>query len=192
MDTVISEAKDKGYELLLHSDADMYIRQPLDNLFLIMKNHDISMLLRNRDSHRLKVFGGLLGFNLNGNLEPFVENWMSEIDKVAFKDRWMGFGQSVIWFALEKTKNINIADLNKIDGAPRFSKTFEQEHEIWMGNSKVLKPVKVTSLPLCWEDYKKGVPRIKMEKATFSEKSKNKFYSIYRKFRKIIKKNIGI
>ena len=188
MDKVINDARNNGYELLLHSDADMYIRKPINNLFQIMEKHDVTLLLRNMETHRLKVFGGLLGFNLKANIDPFLNTWMNEIDKVKFKERWMGFGQSVIWFALEKSENLNVGNLNNIPDAPKFSKTFDKEHEIWLGNSKVLKPVKVTSLPLCWQDYKDQLPRVKMEKATAYEKYRNKLYALYRESRKWLKK----
>lgn len=160
MDKVIDYARESGYGLLLHSDADIYFRDSMDNLFEIIENHDFTILFRDRQEHRLKVLGGLLGFNLNNNIDHFIEIWMSEIDKVPFKERWMGFGQSVLWFALQKCNELDVADLGTIDKAPKFSKAFEAEKEIWLGNSKVIKPVKYNALYRCWTDLKNELPRI--------------------------------
>ena len=173
MEDVYERAKQTDFDLLLHCDADVYIRQGLEEVFNAMDKNQFGLFIRTNKPHRLKVLGGFLAFNLKNPPDQFVQTWMNEIDKVAFLDRWKGFGQSVIWFAYEQCKDtVSIVDFNKLSSGMKFSKKFETERALWVGNSKVKKrgPDKVVTLPLFWKDLKERLPRSGPFKQSFSER----------------------
>lgn len=167
---VTEELRAQGYEMVLHSDADIYIRRPLDQMFEIISNHDVCVYIRPNNPHRLAVVGGFLGFRLTDQTQTFLARWMKHIDAVKFIDRWKGFGQSTLWYAIQESDDISIADLRVEPGAPRLSKLFEPEVELWLGNAKVEGPIKVVSIRRCWEDLQSRYPRIKLPERTLGER----------------------
>lgn len=161
LQSVAAEAKERGYDYLIHSDVDVYLRRPLHRLLEIIDRHDISVFLRETDLHRMKALGAFLGLNLKGNVDAFLERWMREIDAVPLGERWRGFGQSALWFAIEKSHDIRLADLTTIPDGPRYSKRFDKKADLWLtSNSKVIGPVKRTARKRCWDDLKRGLPRV--------------------------------
>jgi hypothetical protein len=170
MQQVVQEVRAQGYELLLHSDADIYIRKSLGSLFEIMRDHDFSLFIRPNRPHRLAVVGGFLGFNLNDRTSEFMQCWMDQIDAVPFTDRWIGFGQSALWFAIEASRDMNIADLYTVSGAPGLSKKYEPDKELWLGNSKDDGPTKVISIRKFWDDLLSRYPRIPLPVRTIDER----------------------
>ena len=168
MAAVLRRARDDGYDLVLHSDADMYVRGSLDPFFRIAASHDVSMYLRPwRETHAYKVLGAFIGFNLTGGgTDRFLDVWMERIDRVNPPDRWKGFGQSAIWFALEDTDGLSVGDLSTLPDAPRYSKTFEDAAALWLGNSSRLGSHKAISLDRSWNDYRKRLPRVPRMRAS--------------------------
>ena len=159
MATVLRQARDVGYDYVLHSDADIYLRGTLNPFFEIVANHDISLfLLPSHRNHAYKVLGAFMGFNLVGEVDRFIDNWMAQIDKVSPPDRWKDFGQSAIWFAINETTNLSIGDLSTLPTAPRYSTAFEDDATIWLGNSAGVGAIKVISLSRSWNDYKARLP----------------------------------
>jgi hypothetical protein len=167
---VAHEVHSQGFDLMLHSDADVYIRSSMMPLFNIMQQHDFCLYIRPNRPHRLAVVGGFLGFNLNEKTDRFLQIWMNKIDETPFTERWIGYGQSVLWFALNESEFLEIADLNKVSGAPKLSKLFEQDKELWLGNSKVIGPSKYVSIQKCWEDLLSKYPRVPLPKRKYSER----------------------
>ncbi len=161
MAAVLRQARDDGYDCVLHSDADVYVRGSLDSFFEVVADHDVSMYLRRwEQNHAYKVLGAFIGFNLTGRTDRFIDNWMRQIDRVSPPDRWRDFGQSAIWFALEETDGLSIGDLEILPAAPRYSKSFEDDATLWLGNSFGLGENKVISLNRSWDDYKARLPRV--------------------------------
>ena len=161
MAAVLRQARDGGYGYVLHSDADIYLRGTLDPFFEIVADHDVSIYLRpSQRNHAYKVLGAFMGFNLTGQVDRFIDNWMGQIDKVSPPDRWKGFGQSAIWFAINETDNLSVGDLTTLPTAPRYSKTFEDDAALWLGNSSGRASNKVISLNRSWDDHKTRLPRV--------------------------------
>ena len=173
MKSLLTWARNRGYSTVLHSDADIYVRERFDRLFRIVGDHDVAMYLRpHRENHAYKVLGAFLGFNLAGpRIDRFMDNWMAQIDKVPPAEQWRGFGQSAIWFALRETSGLAVADLATHAAAPRYSKLFERDAAIWLGNSAgATFASKVVSLDRSWTDYKARLPRAGRVKHTFRER----------------------
>jgi len=135
-----------------------------------MRDHDFSLFIRPNRPHRLAVVGGFLGFNLNDRTSEFMQCWMDQIDAVPFTDRWIGFGQSALWFAIEASRDMNIADLYTVSGAPGLSKKYEPDKELWLGNSKDDGPTKVISIRKFWDDLLSRYPRIPLPVRTIDER----------------------
>jgi len=140
MDGVIAEAKAAGYDALIHADADLYVRADLTQSALAeeIMRHDLSLYIN--DSlvalqHHRKVLGAFLCFNLRGNIDSFVETWMAEIDRVPFLNRWKGYGQSALFYAINRAGEVNVFDLNEITGRFRPSRRFEEDADIWFGSN---------------------------------------------------------
>ena len=140
MDRVIREARDAGYDGLVHADADLYVRTDLSKSPLIQEilRNDVSLYIN--DSlialqHHRKVLGAFLCFNLGGNIDPFIDTWMSEIDRVPFLKRWKGYGQSVLWYAINEVEGVRIRDLNAIADSFKPSRRFEPDGDIWFASN---------------------------------------------------------
>ena len=111
LDEIIQYAKDQNYSYLLHLDIDNYLRtQFIENLISVVKDYDIGIFINNSEEHTKKYWGGFICFNLTGNIDDFIYNWMHEIDKYDLKNRWKDFGQSALNFAIDKTENLKVAN----------------------------------------------------------------------------------
>ena len=172
LDKVIAEAKQGGYDVLVHTDSDLYVRSDLSASALIesAQQHDVSFYVNeNSLLHTRKVLGAFLCFNLNGNIDDFVRVWMGEIDRVPFFDRWKGFGQSVLWYAMNSVDDVDVFDLNRIRDSFRHSRHFEPEGDMWFGSNSKLKLMKLqkklgllkllgraeSSRARCWDDLER-------------------------------------
>ncbi|MEX0450731.1 hypothetical protein V6X62_02715 [Spiribacter sp. 218] len=170
MDRVLRSAREAGYDYVLHSDADVYFRQPLDGLFGLMAEHDVVLFQRpTKKRHAMKVWGGFLGFRTRPNLDTFLDRWMGHIDAVPAPERWKGFGQSVLWFAIQDSDDLAIGDLSGLPDAPGYSKEFDTSAALWLGNSSLVGPTKVITRRRFWDDLKGGLPRIPLERVTLSD-----------------------
>ena len=104
----------------------------------INSEFDFACLVRSNKNHLTNILGAFLIFNLNGNMKPFVTAWENEILKVLPRDRWRGFGQSVLWFTFESFKDkINVLNIADIKDAPFISKEYE-DSEIWLNSNNKL------------------------------------------------------
>lgn len=140
MDEVIADAKAAGYDALIHADADLYVRADLTRSALAeeIMHHDLSLYVN--DSlvalqHHRNVLGAFLCFNLRGNIDSFVNTWMAEIDRVPFLNRWKGYGQSALFYAINRAKDVDVFDLNAIADRFRPSRRFEEDAHIWFGSN---------------------------------------------------------
>lgn len=163
MYSVINEAREEGYDYLIHSDVDLYFRKDISYIFKLLKESEFAIYFRNRPSSQHKILGALLAFNLkeNNNLDIFMSEWMDQIDKVPFKKRWRNFGQSVLWHTIENTKNdVNIVDLNSVKNAPKYSHVFNKKAHIWLNsNCFSIDPIN-TPRVISWNDFIQKFPRI--------------------------------
>jgi hypothetical protein len=160
MQSVIQEAKKDGYKYLIHSDVDIYFRKSLDGLLQILNENDFAAYFRNREKCSQKILGAFLAFNLQKNAGVFVKEWMKQIDAVPYRQRWRGFGQSVLWYASENTKNMtSIADLSNYNQAPVYSQMYDGFADFWLGSNSISSR-KHIPLKKAWKDFKKGFPRI--------------------------------
>lgn len=136
MDKVIGYAKSRGYDILLHLDIDNYFRSNfLENLVEVLGRHDLGVYVNSSSEHTKKYWGGFLCFNLNGNIERFVQIWMSEIDRYYFRDRWKGFGQSVLSFAIDSCDDLKVVNLSAAEKSPVRSDSFDAKADIWQASN---------------------------------------------------------
>jgi len=171
LDQVIAEATKAGYDTLIHADADLYVRTDLSKSVLVeeVSHHDVSAYINDSAAalqHHRKVFGAFLCFNLKSHIHLFVETWMSEIDRVPLSVRWKGYGQSVLFYAMNERRETDVFDLNKIEGRFRASRSFAKDAHIWFGsNARVFSGLVKKTLRLrgrlsrgsesrrrCWKD----------------------------------------
>ncbi|MEX2489687.1 MAG: hypothetical protein WD356_09210 [Pseudomonadales bacterium] len=160
--SVIKDAGDMGYKYFVHTDIDLYFRHEINGVFDILDNHDAAFYFRPAADHTYAVLGAFLAFRLNANTIRFVDEWMAQIDKVPFKERWRGFGQSVLFFTYEKVgSGVSVADLSSIEQAPKISKKFEPNAHIWMNsNSLTFGNIKLSSRKKSWNDLKRKYPKL--------------------------------
>ncbi len=148
MDQVIRESREKGYDLLVHCDADVLVRKPLaaGGLARHMANRDVGFYIHsgqlNNIQHHRKVFGAFLCFNLKRDIDPFVRAWMAEIDSIPFMERWKGFGQSVLWYAYNQSAAVDFVNLFEIEKDFLMSRKFDEQADIWFGSNVVDKKIK--------------------------------------------------
>lgn len=165
MDDVMDYARRNGFSYLVHSDVDIYIRNPLDRLGPALDNHDLGLFIR-EEKDGTKPLGALLAFRVGSGATSFVNTWMAEIDSVPFNGRQRGWGQIIIKRALEQSHGASILNLNESPQPVTYSKTFEDEVDLWLGsNSRGRGPVKIGPRMACWNDFKSRLPRIEPEAA---------------------------
>lgn len=134
-------------DFMFHSDIDMYIRSPLDELFDKIKQHDISIKLRLNSKLNRKTMIGIQGYRLCKNTLRFMERWIKYIDDVKPKDRPLGYGQTSCYYAYEDFKNrVSWWSLPRRFIAPQMYDT----DIIWSGNTK---KGKTKNLKICYEDF---------------------------------------
>lgn len=158
---IAENARAAGYDLLVHTDVDLYVRGSLERTLQITQNYDVGMYFRLNKDDRMKALAAFMVFNLNGSLNDFFANWKRQIDAVHPKNRWRDFGQSSLWYAIEESTNTRFADFTTIEKAARHSKTFEQDADIWLNSNSVIRGnVMGAARKRCWDDLKNGFPRI--------------------------------
>lgn len=178
MDAVIAEAREAGYGVLVHADADIYLRNDLTQSALVdeMSRHDVGFYVNDDPvslNHHRKVLGALLAFNLRGNIDPFVERWMAEIDRVPFLNRWKGFGQSVLFYAMNGVDDVAVCDLNSIGDRFRARQEFRDEADMWLGSNtkmistRILKKLRVNGP---WSGAANTRARCRRDLERFAEK----------------------
>ena len=178
MQYVIEEAKNNKFKYLIHSDIDAYFRKNFDGFLNTLNTYDFAAYFRNKyKNSREKILGAFLAFNLEGNIDKFVAEWMRQIDAVQFRHRWRGFGQSALWYATENTKNdVKIINLSAHDHAPVYSQMFKKAAHFWLGSNSISSR-KDTPLNKGWKDFKKGFPRIKADNK--QKNLKTSFFEIF-------------
>jgi hypothetical protein len=171
LDEVINYARKEGYKILVHADSDLYVRSDLSTSALIdaMRRHDVGFYVNDSLTsllHIRKVLGAFLCFNLEGSIDPFVDRWMSEIDRVPFVKRWKGFGQSVLWYTKNSVEGVRMLDLNSINDRFSYSRRFNNKADMWFGSNSKLRFFKLqkklglhalfgraeSSRSRCWKD----------------------------------------
>jgi len=122
-----------GEKYMMHIDADSYIRKPLDPLFEVIKNNDVSLILRlDRPKDMKKVFGTLSGYTINKRSKGFLHLWKEHIDSIPLRNKPQGFGQTSCYYAYRDLKNSNIkwGKINK----EWVKSNLEDKLLIWSGN----------------------------------------------------------
>lgn len=162
---IVDDTIRKGYDFLLHTDVDLYLRNRLDNFLenIYDSNIDFAAYFRDTSKCIYKILGAFLVIRLNQNINIFMKEWMAQIDNYPYAKRWRGFGQSVIWYAYQNTKDkLNIADIHEINDAPVYSKKFDIKSDIWLNSNSFIKSNSIKSLPraISWEDLKQKRPVI--------------------------------
>lgn len=174
LEKVITEARDSGYDLLIHADSDLYLRTDITRSALVDTafGYDICMYVNDGIGallHTRKVLGAFLVFNLRADLDRFVRNWMLEIDRTPLRHRWKGFGQSVLWYAMNLTPKVDVCNLYSISDEFSYSRRFDPEADVWLGSNSKLKLMKLRrklgvnallgradrSRQKCWKDFEK-------------------------------------
>lgn len=149
--TSIVESMDKypNEDYLVHFDIDMYFRNPLDDLFEIIRNNDISIKFRLNGKDNRKVMGGLIGFRICKETRKFMNRWIYYIDKIPLYKKPIGYGQTSFYYAYrDLEKDYNWGQVRSKYISPRF----EENDFIWSGNTK---SGKVINLKRCRDDFNK-------------------------------------
>jgi len=104
--SIIDVMNDYQHEdFMLHIDIDMYVRQPLDDLFEIIRNNDISIKFRLNSKDNRKVLGSLIGFRLEKKTLEFMNKWIYYIDKIPINEKPIGYGQTSFYYAYRDMKD---------------------------------------------------------------------------------------
>jgi hypothetical protein len=90
---------------ILHFDADMYIRAPLDELFDFVRHHDISMRLRPTTHINRKTMIALQGYKIGDKSLDYLRRWIAYIDKINPLKRPLGYGQTSSYYAYLDVKD---------------------------------------------------------------------------------------
>jgi hypothetical protein len=141
----------KDNDIVIHFDIDMYIRQPLDELFSIAEKNDVCIRFRNEVSKkRFKVLGNIISFKVGKNTRQFINKWCYYIDKVPLIKKPIAYGQKSFYLSY-----LDFKDILSWGGIPeKFSDhKFDKKSIIWTANDKHLGKTKV--LDICWEDFNK-------------------------------------
>lgn len=147
------ECRRAGYDYLLHSDIDVYFRQPLDRLWQIAENFDICGYKRPWMTENGLILGAFLMFKLNGPSDTFFSRWQHHLNVLSPKEKPRGYGQISLTRAYQDTKQIcRWGDLMTEEGAPTISKTREARAGIWLGNSNQGRNRKNLSAKIFQED----------------------------------------
>jgi hypothetical protein len=158
---VMSKYKKEGS--ILHFDADMYIRKPLDDLFELVENNDFTITFRIKEIDRRKVFGCLLGIKTNKNGFAFMNAWKKRIDEIPSTEKPRGYGQYSCYLAYTDLKNSNI----KWGNIPEkyIGKRSEENAPVWSGNNGSKKYNIISGR----EDFKKIKSGVKPELYSIGE-----------------------
>ncbi len=152
---IAQEARAAGYNILLHSDIDMYFRKSLDGFVDIVRSHDVSIMFREQNPKKTRVLGAYMGFLLNDNSEKFLKSWADQIDSIAPKDKPRGFGQISFYKAyLEHKETCHWGRLDVLPESPKISKSRDPNADIWVGNSNEGRNRKSRTASIFAEDLK--------------------------------------
>lgn len=136
-------------EVLLHFDIDMYIRKPLDELYDIVENNDVSIRFRLKyKDPKWKVLGNIIGLKVNKETKAFLNKWKYYIDAVPLVEKEIAYGQTSFYYAyIDMKEFISWGDIPS-----RFSShKLKKDAVIWTGNDKHLGKRGV--LDICLEDF---------------------------------------
>ncbi len=134
-------------DFLIHIDIDMYIRQRLDSLFDIVRNHDISIRFRDKPHKEVnvnrKVLGNIIGFRVCQETFDFLRTWIHYIDDVPLHEKPKGYGQISFYYAYLEHKHLNWGNI------PSIAKPKADNALIWSGN----KGSNWKQLQICREEF---------------------------------------
>jgi len=134
-------------DYMFHSDIDMYIRAPLDELFEHIKKHDITIKLRLKSKLNRKTMIGVQGYKISKTTLAFLNYWIAKVEKVSPKDRPLGYGQTACYYAYEKFKSRVVwGNIKRRFIAPQMLET----DIIWSANTP---NGKTENLKLCYKDF---------------------------------------
>ena len=152
---IANEARSAGFNVLLHTDIDMYFRRPLTGLINIVRTHDISIRFRENLPENNRVLEAYMGFSLNNATEAFLATWAKHIDSIEPKDKPRGFGQTSFYRAyLEHTEDCSWGRLDVLPGSTIVSKSRDPNADIWVGNSNQGRNRKSRTASIFAEDLK--------------------------------------
>jgi len=155
--------KYKDEDFLMHLDADMYIRKPLDDLFNLIRNNDFTITFRLKEKPHRRVFGCLLGVGINDRGTTFMKAWRKRIDNVHFKKKPKGYGQTSCYLAFMDLKDSGL----KWGNIPEeyIGKRNEKNAPVWSGNLGSKK----NNMESGWNDFKKIKSGIKPDLYSIGE-----------------------
>lgn len=94
---------------MINIDADSIIKKPLDPIFEVVENNDVSFIFRlDRKQDIRKIYGTLSGYRIGEKSRRFLKRWRHYIDKIPLKNKPQGYGQSSCYYAWKDLKNSNI------------------------------------------------------------------------------------
>jgi hypothetical protein len=106
----VYEAYNMAPNFLIHMDVDSLINRPLDPLFDIVKDHDVSAIFRlGHHLDRMKVFGCLMGFRVGQPAYTFLETWRKNIDAISLVRKPRGYGQTSFYHTYQELKGSGIS-----------------------------------------------------------------------------------
>jgi hypothetical protein len=134
-------------DYMFHSDIDMYIRAPLTELFDFIRQHEISIKLRLKSKPNRRTMIGIQGYKICKKTLNFLNNWIGHVERVAPKDRPLGYGQTACYYAYEQFKNkTNWGSVPRKFIAPQMKPT----DIIWSANTI---NGKTENLKYCYQDF---------------------------------------
>lgn len=152
---VMKKYPDAGH--ILHFDADMYVRKPLDDLFTLIERNDFTITFRlDTGPEWRRVFGCLLGIAVNEKGFLFMDTWRKYIDDIPLAKTPFGYGQTSCYYTYKELKYSDISWGNIPE--EYIGKSMEENAAIWSGNNVKHGKTKIKDLSL--NDFKK----IKKEK----------------------------
>jgi len=95
-------------DAFVHMDADSLIIKPLDPLFRIVEDSDVSLIFRPQHNIKFKIFGCLMGFKFGLKADRFLTTWRKHIDAIPLVKKPRGYGQTSCWKAHQELRGTNI------------------------------------------------------------------------------------
>lgn len=109
-------------DILMHFDADCFIRNSLDPFFEIAEKNDYTGIMNvfaqrergEKDNPRMGIIGCFQCYNINDRSRKFADQWVAEIENVPLLKRPIRFGQITAYRAFIKLENeLSWGDLPK-------------------------------------------------------------------------------
>lgn len=134
-------------DYIFHSDIDMYIRGPLDDLFDFIRQHDISIRLRLQSKPNRKTMIGIQGYRICQKTLNFLNRWIYHVESIPPIKRPMGYGQTACYYAYRNFKN-----KVKWGSVPRkyIAPQMKESDIIWSANTV---KGKTENLKYCYKDF---------------------------------------